>query len=230
MNQIPFFELIKMADGATLVILMILLAMSIGTWGILLVKFKFYHRNAALNADFYGRFIRVEQFVALKGLCRQQGDSPLKKLTEEVLLEAAKFSAFVSYDSIQHRASLLEDTVQRSIEAIRLDEDRFLGFLALSSNLSPFFGLLGTVWGIMVAFYEIGQHGSADLTVVAPGIAAALITTVCGLLVAIPASAAYNIFVNRNNRNEVSYYNFGSRILSLFKRGDLLALEEVAGN
>lgn len=229
MNDMPLIELVKMSDAASVVILTILGCMSIGTWGIILVKSRYYTKNSTLNADFYGRFIRIEQFVQLKAHCRQSVDSPLKKLTEEVLLEAQKFSAFVSYDSIQHRASLLEDTIQRSIEAIRLDEDKFLGFLAMSSNLSPFFGLLGTVWGIMIAFYQIGKHGSADLTVVAPGISVALVTTVAGLVVAIPASASYNIFQNRNNRNEISYYNFGSRILSLFKRGDLLALEEVAG-
>ena len=229
MEKAPFFELIKMADSATLIILILLLVMSVGTWGIILIKMRYYRNTTNANAEFYERFVHIEQFVQVKGICRQIGSSPLKQLTEEVLIEAQKFSAFVSYDSIQHRASLLEDTIQRSIEAIRLEEDRFLSFLALSSNLSPFFGLLGTVWGIMVAFYEIGQHGSADLTVVAPGIAAALITTVAGLLVAIPASGAYNIFVNRNNRNEISFYNFGSRVLSLFKRGDLLALEEVAG-
>ena len=81
----------------------------------------------------------------------------------------------------------------------------------------------------MVAFFQIGQHGSADLTVVAPGIAMALITTVAGLVVAIPASAGYNYFTSRNGQNEISYFNFGSQVLSLFKRGDLLALEEVAG-
>lgn len=229
MNEFPLFELLKMCDTMSIVLLFILGFMSIGTWGIILVKFRYYTKNSSLNADFYGRFIRVEQFVQLKALCRQSAENPLKKLTEEVLIEAQKFSAFVSYDSIQHRASLLEDTIQRSIEAVRLEEDKHLGFLAISSNLAPFFGLLGTVWGIMVAFYQIGKHGSADLTVVAPGISVALVTTVAGLIVAIPASAAYNLFVNRNNRNEISYYNFGSRALSLFKRGDLLALEEVAG-
>ena len=125
-----------------------------------------------------------------------------------------------------------------------MDEDRYLTFLATSSNLAPFFGLLGTVWGIMIAFFQIGHHGSADLTVVAPGIAMALITTVAGLLVAIPASAGYNYFTSKlvaipasagynyftskNGSNETSYYNFGSQVLSLFKRGDMLAVEGVA--
>jgi biopolymer transport protein TolQ len=167
--------------------------------------------------------------VELQELCEKAEDSALRRLTAEVLKEASKFSNFVSYDSIQHRASLLEDTIQRSIEGLRLVEDKYLSFLATSSNLAPFFGLLGTVWGIMIAFFQIGQHGSADLSVVAPGIAMALITTVGGLVVAIPASAGYNYFTSCNGQNEISYFNFGSQVLSLFKRGDLLALEEVAG-
>jgi len=145
-----------------------------------------------------------------------------------VLIEASKFKGAVTYDSIQHRSSLLEDAIQRSIEGIRMGEDRYLTFLATSSNLAPFFGLLGTVWGIMIAFFQIGHHGSADLTVVAPGIAMALITTVAGLVVAIPASAGYNYFTSCNGKNEISYYNFGSQILSLFKRGDLLTVEGVS--
>lgn len=229
MLDIPLVQMTLQSDAATVVILAVLGIMSLGSWGIILTKYLSSHRNMKANADFYIKFAKIDQFVQLKALVRQANDSSLRRLTEEVLLEAQKFSAFVSYDSIQHRASLLEDTIQRSIEAVRLEEDRHLSFLAISSNLAPFFGLLGTVWGIMNAFYEIGKHGSADLTIVAPGIAVALVTTVAGLFVAIPASGFFNVFVARNNRSEIGYYNFGSRILSLFKRGDLLALEEVAG-
>ena len=79
---------------------------------------------------------------------------------------------------------------------------------------------------LLTSFFEIGAQGSAELSVVAPGIAAALVTTIAGLIVAIPASASYNIFVSRNNKNKVYYYNFGSHLLTLFKRGDLQALEK----
>lgn len=229
MPEIPFIEMTLNSGPVAGVLMGILFVLSFGVWGVIVIKAFEYKRNTSANREFSETFVRVEQFGQLKALLRLKGDAPLKLLTEEVLKEAAKFSAFVSYDSIQHRASLLEDTIQRSVEAIRLDEDRYLGFLGMASNLSPFLGLLGTVWGIMSSFYEIGKHGSADLSVVAPGIAAALITTIAGLLVAIPASAAYNIFVAKNNRNEMYYYNFSSRVMSLFKRGDLLALEKVAG-
>ena len=229
MQGIPVFEMVKQSDVVTIVILVILGFMSLGCWGIILFKLLTNGKHQRANAKFFSQFKKAEHFVDLQMLCEHARESALKRLTIEVLQEASKFSNFVSYDSIQHRASLLEDTIERSIEGLRLEEDSNIAFLASSANLAPFFGLLGTVWGIMVAFYEIGQHGSADLSVVAPGIAMALITTVAGLLVAIPASAGYNVFAARNSRNEISYYNFGSHLLSLFKRGDLLALEEIAG-
>ena len=228
-NSVPILQMVAQSDIATIVVLCILAIMSFGSWGIMIVKYFEYKKNQRTNAEFFRKFSTVSQFVQLQGLCESADDSALRRLTAEVLKEASKFSNFVSYDSIQHRASLLEDTIQRSIEGLRLNEDKYLSFLATSSNLAPFFGLLGTVWGIMIAFFQIGQHGSADLSVVAPGIAMALITTVGGLVVAIPASAAYNYFTSCNGQNEISYFNFGSQVLSLFKRGDLLALEEVAG-
>ena len=229
MLDLPVIQMVRDSDVATIIILCVLALMSLFSWGIIILKWIFFRKNQNANARFYRQFEKVERFVDLKDLCDSSGMSALKSLTEEVLIEASKFSSFVSYDSIQHRASLLEDTSQRSIEGIRLSENRHVNFLGMCANLAPFFGLLGTVWGIMSAFFEIGKHGSADLTVVAPGIAMALITTVAGLVVAIPASGAYNIFVSRTGENEIAYYNFGSRMLSLFKRGDLLALEEVAG-
>jgi len=229
MTGIPFLELILNSGAMASLIMIFLFLLSFGVWGVIVLKSISFVRNQRANREFSEKFSRVEQFGQLKALTRLKKGGALKVLTEEVLQEAQKFSAFVSYDSIHHRASLLEDTIQRSVEGIRMEEDRYLGFLGMASNLSPFLGLLGTVWGIMESFYEIGQHGSADLSVVAPGIAAALVTTIGGLLVAIPASAAYNMFVTNNNRSEMYYYDFAARMLSLFKRGDLLALEAIAG-
>jgi len=74
---------------------------------------------------------------------------------------------------------------------------KHLSFLATVANVSPFVGLLGTVWGIMAAFHNIGLRGSANLAVVAPGIAEALIATAAGLAAAIPAVIAYNFFLSR---------------------------------
>jgi biopolymer transport protein TolQ len=74
--------------------------------------------------------------------------------------------------------------------------ERFLPFLATCSSAGPFLGLLGTVWGIITAFQRIGIWGSANIAVVAPGIAEALVATAVGLFVAIPALIAYNFISN----------------------------------
>jgi biopolymer transport protein TolQ len=75
--------------------------------------------------------------------------------------------------------------------------ERNLAFLATVGNVSPFVGLFGTVWGIMDSFRSIGLQRSANLAVVAPGIAEALIATAAGLVAAIPAVIAYNHFLGR---------------------------------
>jgi biopolymer transport protein TolQ len=88
--------------------------------------------------------------------------------------------------------------------------EKFLPFLATCSSAGPFLGLLGTVWGIIVAFQRIGVWGSANIAVVAPGIAEALVATALGLFTAIPALVAYN-FVSTWLRKEAERTeNFGN--------------------
>ena len=70
--------------------------------------------------------------------------------------------------------------------------ERYVVFLSSTASSAPFLGLLGTVVGVMDAFWAIGERGSASLTVVAPGIAEALLATIVGLAAAIPAVIGYN--------------------------------------
>ncbi len=92
-------------------------------------------------------------------------------------------------------------SVRRSSERIAYAEteglERYLIILSTTVTISPFLGLMGTVWGIMQAFWDMSAMRSANLTVVAPGIAEALITTIAGLSAAIPAVVFYNLFVRK---------------------------------
>jgi biopolymer transport protein TolQ len=83
--------------------------------------------------------------------------------------------------------------------------------------------LLGTVWGIMNSFFEIGNQGSASLPVVAPGIAEALVVTLVGLAVAIPAVLFYNYFIHRVERIENEVGEFKNILFSHVKR-DILSV------
>ncbi|MEO0190534.1 MAG: MotA/TolQ/ExbB proton channel family protein, partial [candidate division WOR-3 bacterium] len=91
---------------------------------------------------------------------------------------------------------------------------------------SPFLGLLGTVWGIMESFLQIRARGSAHITVVAPGISDALITTVYGLLVAIPALIFNNLLRSRIIKLDSQLDNFISEVFAKMKKG----LVEVSTN
>ncbi|GHV12581.1 protein TolQ [Fibrobacterales bacterium] len=221
-------EVIKLSlgDPVTIAVLCLLILFSFVSWGILITKFFSLRAKQSNNESFYKKFLRIKSFGEVEGMITNSQECPLVSIGRDVFEEAKNLSPFVDTATLEPRAEMLEDAMQRTIEGCRLEDDSKLSFLAMTSNVSPFFGLFGTVWGIMQSFYEIGMHGSADLSVVAPGIAVALVTTVAGLIAAIPASMGYNYFAAGNNQREIGYYNFASHLLSLFKRGDLQAIEK----
>jgi biopolymer transport protein ExbB/TolQ len=89
--------------------------------------------------------------------------------------------------------------------------------LATAVSGAPFIGLLGTVWGVMETFADVAKAGSASLAAMAPGVSAALITTVTGLLVAIPAMFGYNYLVTTVRGMIVGLDNFAAELTSAFE-------------
>ncbi len=93
----------------------------------------------------------------------------------------------------------LRMVLETQVDAEHDQLGRYIPWLATFGSVSPLIGLLGTVLGVMDAFIGISVGGSGNITAVAPGVAEALVTTVAGLSVAIPAVIAYNIFTARQN-------------------------------
>ncbi len=116
----------------------------------------------------------------------------------------------VSIKGIEHVRRTLENTVAQ--ESIKMESGLIL--LAIAVSGAPFLGLLGTVWGVMSTFGHIAQEGSASLTTMAPGVAAALVTTVAGLLVAIPSMFGYNWLVHNLRVLTVELDNFAQELIS----------------
>jgi biopolymer transport protein ExbB len=92
-----------------------------------------------------------------------------------------------------------EERMQIALSQQRLLLERNLSILGTMAAVAPLIGLLGTVWGIMRAFHDMSMAGSAAPSVVAAGVAEALITTAVGLVVAVPAVLLYNHFARRMN-------------------------------
>ena len=96
--------------------------------------------------------------------------------------------------------NLVKGTTEQALSEQVMRIERGMNWLATGATVAPLIGLLGTVWGVMQAFQSMGRTGSALLTDVAPGISAALLTTVVGLLVAIPSGCGYNLLLGRIRR------------------------------
>jgi biopolymer transport protein TolQ len=91
-------------------------------------------------------------------------------------------------------------------------------FLATTASITPFIGLFGTVWGIVVAFQGIAQAGNTSLGVVAQPIAEALIATAAGLFAAIPAVYFYNLFTNKVKKFASEMDDFALEFLNISER------------
>jgi biopolymer transport protein ExbB/TolQ len=117
---------------------------------------------------------------------------------------------YVSLKGMEHVKRTLERTVAQ--QSLKLESGLIL--LAIAVSGAPFLGLLGTVWGVMSTFSYVAIKGSADLKTMAPGVSAALVTTVAGLLVAIPSMFGYNWLVHNLRVQTVQLDNFAQELVS----------------
>ena len=107
--------------------------------------------------------------------------------------------------------------LERAVGETSLKLEGQMILLATAVSGAPFLGLLGTVWGVMETFGGVAESGSANLAAMAPGVSAALITTVTGLLVAIPAMFGYNFLVTSIRGLIVQMDNFAAELSSAFE-------------
>ncbi len=108
----------------------------------------------------------------------------------------------------------VRNVAERTMADQALLLENSMGLLATSASTAPFLGLLGTVWGVMDAFGGMAVTGNAMMSAVAPGISGALLTTVIGLLVALPSAIGYNVLSDRLRRMSVQMDNFTQELSS----------------
>jgi biopolymer transport protein TolQ len=173
-------------------ILLVLLGTSVYTWAIIVERLRLFTRVQREDREYLAAF-RAAGAADPVPMTRTDGTlAHLARVGGATLAEPA--TAGLAPTARYERA-------QRAMERAGADDlarlERHVGFLATAGSVSPFIGLMGTVWGVMSSFMNIGAQGSASLVVVAPGIAEALIATVAGLAAAIPAVVGYNHLLGR---------------------------------
>jgi biopolymer transport protein TolQ len=168
-------------------IMLILFVISVLSWAVMIEKARLLARIRRGHLEFWNRcdawLSGRGAWADLERWCRQRRSLPLANL----LVEAAG----------QQSPAGVRRAAERIAYAEVENMERYLMLLATAVTISPFLGLLGTVWGIMTAFWDMAAMKSANLLVVAPGIAEALITTIGGLAAAIPAVVFYNLSVRK---------------------------------
>jgi biopolymer transport protein TolQ len=207
--NINIFKIIADADIIVKFIMLLLVFFSVFSWAIIFFKYKTIKAGFKQSAKFLDAFRRSKS---------------LADVSEAVIFLAGNRElAYQSKSSAENGWSAAKtDSLNRALlkasnaEASRLEKMMF--FLATTGSVSPFIGLFGTVWGIMISFERIGAMRSASLQVVAPGIAEALIATAVGLFAAVPAVIAYNYFLGRIKDQIADMEDFSLEFLSIAER------------
>jgi biopolymer transport protein TolQ len=201
----------------------ILIVMSFASWTIAGGKWIQMRRAERASGTFLETFRSSQRFSEVGAAAQRLGASPLVGLFQAgyAEIDSQIKTQRLKGDADEYRIRSLE-SLQRTLRRAVGSELRLLSkgttFLATVAAAGPFIGLFGTVWGIMVAFQDIGVTGSTSLVAVAPGIAEALINTALGLVAAIPALLAYNYFASRLRQFRAELDDFTLEFMNLAER------------
>ena len=221
-------DLVLSAGPVAKFVLLLLAIFSVVCWALIVEKWWEFRKIRRESLRFRQIFREARRFSVVYAAAKKHRDSPLAQLYVAAGQELV--TAYGSADTVDH----VLDDAEEGLPGERLDAtsralrragsaevarmERYLPFLATVASSAPFIGLFGTVWGIMTAFQGIGQQGSANLAVVAPGISEALVATAAGLGAAIPAVMGYNFFVNRTKHWAMEMEGFTLDLLNAFAR------------
>jgi len=220
------WELIFIWEQATVeaqIIIFCLFVFSIIAWTVMVSKAIQMHRARKLNQYFGEEFRAQKTVLEIFDRKLQVEGCPLYAVYQAgcVNLDARlrgpageRLQQQISLKHMEHVKRAMENMVAQ--ESLKLESGLIL--LAIAVSGAPFIGLLGTVWGVMSTFagiaQETAQGGTATMAAMAPGVSAALVTTVAGLLVAIPSMFGYNWLVHNLRTFTVELDNFAQELVS----------------
>jgi len=218
-GTLSIFDILLGASPPVKVILAILVLASVLSWAMIFKKRGLLSRTEKAAMAFENRFWAGGTLAEIYESQRRgrEGETGMSQIfragyEEFTRQQGAKMNPDDALAAVQRQMRVAQ---AREIEQL----ESGLSLLATIGSTSPYVGLLGTVWGIMIAFIAIGNVKQATLASVAPGIAEALIATAMGLVAAIPAVVAYNFFTARLDRLEGRFGTFGEELTGIVDRG-----------
>lgn len=213
------WQLILTTDALSRGVLLILLGMSITCWTIffykiILLRMKKEHMSRAL-AEL--RMIHtLPEIINLSA--RMTKTVPGHFLAHNLTFLKSLLQRREQGSPVGNEAELVQHHVQQNFDELLYQEEMYMPFLYACAGVATLIGLFGTVWGLIHSFVRISELQSADITTVAPGIAEALLTTLSGLLVAIPAYLMYHYLSVQIRRLEHNLSLFVDRYYVVIKQ------------
>ncbi len=214
--------IVSEADFVTKLILLAIFFLSVGSWAVAISKLREFRKVLSSSRLFMDTLRTTGKPPGGEFWQRSREIGPLARM----YAEAGRFlqrrldrgaTGVLSQDEVGSLQSALEREASEDLA----QRERNIGFLATVTSVSPLLGLLGTVWGILGSFIGMKELGVADLSAVGAGVAAALTTTVAGLLAAIPANIFHNFVVGRINSLAGDIDRFLSELVDVCRRGSL---------
>ena len=215
-QDLSILTLIREASVLVQLVMLLLASLSLLSWYWIFRK-SFQIKLARKETDAFEReFWSGGDLNALRDAISQRDAAGMERIFD------AGFREFTKLRSKGHDHSATIDGARRAMRATHQREiddlEAHLAFLASVGSVSPYIGLLGTVWGIMNSFRGLSSVGAATLAQVAPGIAEALVATAIGLFAAIPAVVAYNRFAHDIDRLGIRFESFMEEFSNILQR------------
>ena len=215
MEEISGLNLFLQAGIVVKVVMILLFVASILSWIVIVERYKFFRKVKNENNTFLKKFWSGKDLSTLHKEIQDK----------EVLYGSMNLvkNSFDEFHQIESEAEIVEvdlESINRTMRvSIASDEEemnKHLPFLANVGSVSPYVGLLGTVWGIMTSFQGLSDATQATINAVAPGISEALIATGMGLFAAIPAVVAFNKFTAESETISQNTLIFAEEMASIF--------------
>ena len=217
MEEISVLNLFLQAGIVVKVVMILLFVASILSWIVIVERYKFFRKVKNENDVFLKKFWSGKDLDILH-----------KEIQDKKVLYGSMNLFKNSYDEFHQIESESESeivevdlesinrTMRVSIASDEEEMNKHLPFLANVGSVSPYVGLLGTVWGIMTSFQGLSDATQATINAVAPGISEALIATGMGLFAAIPAVVAFNKFTAESETISQNTLIFAEEMASIF--------------
>lgn len=220
----PVWQLIAMSDWVSKWIVMFgLFILSVVCVAIIIFKALTFYKENKQSATITKQLHFCSSFQELKKLEPEFGKSTSGKLIKygydyaQSLVKSHQHdehNKHITHDDVE----MLEIRMEQEVGKLVQEEETYLPVLGTSAAVSPLLGLFGTICGLINSFMSISQEKSADIATVAPGIASALMTTLAGLIVAIPAMIAFHYFSNELRKKENKLHEISDFVVMLVRK------------